>query len=253
MKKLNFKIILINLLIILAVCMGTIVKIEMMKKSYENKLSSMKDKYEAKIVSLKSYEYLYTQNEKDLEITNRKYKSIEKEYNTYKETIAMSKQTMDTISRGSHIPDNDLRVFSPITESELNDWIKSKAPVGSPFIGRADVFIKASKETGLDPKYLVSHAATESAWGTSAIAQAKNNYFGIGSFNNSPYSSSYDFNDGLENGIIEGAKWIKANYIDDGQTSLYLMQYGNQKHVYCQDNSGNANPSWIEQIAKIMS
>ena len=37
-------------------------------------------------------------------------------------------------------------------------------------------------------------------------------------------------NDGMSNGIIEGAKWIADNYYDNGQTSLYTMS----KKVICQ-------------------
>lgn len=140
----------------------------------------------------------------------------------------------------------NLGSFSPLTAEQMNEWIAQKNS-SSPFNGNGQVFVDASNATGLDPRYILAHAALESAWGTSKICKEKNNYFGIGAFDSSPYSSAYSFNSGLAAGIIEGVKWIKTNYYDRGQRSLYKMRNNNGSHQYATD------PEWDIKIAKIMA
>ena len=50
---------------------------------------------------------------------------------------------------------------------------------GTNFKNKGYVFVEAAKETGLNPIYLFAHAATESDFGTSYIANVYNNYYGI--------------------------------------------------------------------------
>lgn len=144
--------------------------------------------------------------------------------------------------------DQDLGIWSPISSKELNNYINKHAPKNSPFRNNADIFIRAGKESGLDPRYLLAHAALESGWGTSRIARNKNNYFGIGAFDSSAYKSAYSFNSGLAGGIIEGAKWISNNYYNGkyDQKTLNRMRNNNGVHQYATD------PEWANKIASIM-
>lgn len=141
----------------------------------------------------------------------------------------------------------NLGSWSTPTVEEMNAWIKKKRS-DSPFNGHGDIFIKAGQLSGLDPRYLLAHAALESAWGTSRICKDKNNYFGIGAFDASPYSSAYSFGSGLESGICGGALWIRENYYDKhAQRTIYLMIHDpNGSHNYATD------PQWANQIAQIM-
>jgi len=135
---------------------------------------------------------------------------------------------------------------SSLTAADLDKWIDSKAPQGSMMRGMGATFLKAGQQYGLDPRYLVAHAAEESAWGTSRIAKDKGNFFGIGAFDNSPYSSAYEFKNGggsaAENGIMGGAKWISEKYYGKGNTTLDKMH-----------QAGYAtNGDWASNIASIM-
>ena len=150
-------------------------------------------------------------------------------------------------SNAESIRDQDLGVWKMPTEKELNDWIKSKN-ASSPFNGNAKIFIEAAKQSGLDPRYIIAHAALESGWGTSKIAKDKNNYFGIGAFDSSPYASAYKFGSGLAAGIIGGANWIAKNYYNGkyGQKTLRKMRWNNGVHQYATDTG------WDTKIAQIM-
>lgn len=146
------------------------------------------------------------------------------------------------------IRQQDLGKWPPITVDEMNNWIASKARSDSSFIGQGEVFIQAANESGLDPRYILAHAALESGWGTSRIARDKNNYFGIGAFDSSPYQSAHTFNAGLAAGIIGGAKWISEHYYNGkyNQKTLYSMRWNNNVHQYATDTE------WDTKIASIM-
>lgn len=128
-----------------------------------------------------------------------------------------------------------------LTAEDLNKWIDSRAPKNSLMRGMGEAFFKAGQESGLDPRYLVAHAAQETGWGTSNILKSKNNWFGIGAFDNSPFSSAKSF-EGREKGIIEGAKWISENYYNKGNTTLSKMKQAG----YATD------PQWANRISSIM-
>ncbi|MFA7156872.1 MAG: peptidoglycan DD-metalloendopeptidase family protein [Bacilli bacterium] len=139
-----------------------------------------------------------------------------------------------------------LNKFSKLSDIDLNIWINKVAPANSPFRNNGDIFNAASAASGLDPRYIVAHAAHESGWGTSAICRQKGNYFGIGAFDSSPGLSAYYMGSGLKAGIVEGAKWIAKNYINQGQDTLYAMEYGAKRYATAVDQ-------WINGIASIMS
>lgn len=144
----------------------------------------------------------------------------------------------------------DLSVMTTITADEMNEIIDYWAKLRNgnmPFSGKGQIFIDAAKESGLDPVYILAHAAFESAWGTSYYAANHHNYFGIGAFDSNPNNAINYGNDGMANGIIQGAKWIADNYYSAGQTSLYTMRYSQSgSHNYC------SSTTWGDNIASIM-
>lgn len=106
--------------------------------------------------------------------------------------------------------------------------------------GHGEAFIRASRETGLDPVYLLAHAIVESGCGTSYLAVNRNNFFGINAVDNNPNLASR-MGDSVDQGIIAGAHWIKSNFYDNGYTSLYAMSSGGYA----------SNPRWASDIASV--
>lgn len=133
-----------------------------------------------------------------------------------------------------------------LTAEQLDAWIDSNAPANSPMRGLGSTFLQAGEESGLDPRYLIAHAALETGWGTSNLSgngDAKNgNWFGIGAFDNNP-NNGFNYSDG----IVGGAKWIAENYYKNGQTTLHGMVNDPNGHNYATD------PQWADKIASIMS
>ena len=139
------------------------------------------------------------------------------------------------------------KTVDTLTAGQLNEWINANAPEGSLMYNQGEAFMEAGKVSGLDPRYLVAHAAHESAWGTSNIVKDKNNFYGIGAFDATPYSSAYGY-DGAKAGIIEGSKFIAKDYYSQGQTTLSSMHRdpSGKGHNYATD------PGWADKIASTM-
>ena len=146
---------------------------------------------------------------------------------------------------GGDLTQQSLKASNTMTAEQIDAWINNNAPEGSIMRGKGEAFAKAAAESGLDVRYLVSHAAHETGWGTSQIAKDKGNMYGIGAFDATPYSSAYGY-DSTEAGIIEGAKWIAQNYTNKGQDTLESMRFNNGQHEYATD------PEWHTKIANIM-
>ena len=230
---------------------GCHAEIKSQQKQTKHDLYTLSNYYQYKISENKAYEMLYKDAEKQIEQLKIDNEEKQNQINWLKDTTAMSASYHNQmISNEEKIPYEKLNTNFCVTAEELNKWIDKQAPKDSPFRNNGQVFIEASKESGLNPYYIVAHAALESAWGTSAIANEKHNYFGITAYNNSPGQSATTF-DSFEDGIIGGAKWISENYTQQGQNTLDSMIFGPK--AYCQLNDGTPSQAWINQIADIMS
>ncbi len=82
------------------------------------------------------------------------------------------------------------------------------------------VFYNMEKKYNINGIFLASIAIHESAWGTSQIAQDKNNLFGYGSYDSSPYESSLDF-ENIAEGIETVAKSLVKYYLNPTGTKIY--------------------------------
>ena len=61
------------------------------------------------------------------------------------------------------------------------------------FENNAGVFFEIEQKYNINGVFLASVAIHESGWGTSLIAKDKNNLFGYGAYDSSPYQSSFSF------------------------------------------------------------
>lgn len=154
--------------------------------------------------------------------------------------------TKKTYWTNSDVTKHDLgKRLQGITATQINNWIRAKAP-NSPFNGQGQVFIEAQKQSGLDARYILAHAALESAWGSSRIARTYHNYFGINAYDSNPDNAKKSSNRSLQAGVINGAVWIKEHYYNRGQKTLYAMNHDKNGHNYASDKA------WGDKIANIM-
>jgi len=141
--------------------------------------------------------------------------------------------------------DTDLCGYVFLTDDDMDKIIDSwddRVRNGTSFKNKGHVFIQASRETGLNPIYILAHAAWESNWGNSYLAKNRGNYFGINAIDSNP-DKAYAMGSSVDEGIVEGAKWIKSEYYDNGCTTLNEMIY---KGNYASDKG-----KWINGITNI--
>lgn len=88
------------------------------------------------------------------------------------------------------------------------------------FEDNAEVFYNIDKKYNVNGIFIASIAIHESAWGTSQIAQDKHNLFGYGSYDSTPYESSFEFNT-YEECIDTVAKSLVKYYLNPSGTKIY--------------------------------
>src|SRR5690606_24634569 len=84
----------------------------------------------------------------------------------------------------------------------------------SEMVGLGEAFKKAERESKIHALFLAAIAVHESAMGTSRIAREKNNLFGWGAVDASPFDSAHSFLS-REAGILHVASRLRALYIND--------------------------------------
>jgi beta-N-acetylglucosaminidase len=142
---------------------------------------------------------------------------------------------------------SDINKTIELSANDMNkiiDFWDTHVKNGTPFKGKGEVFIKASKETGVDPVVILAHAAYESNWGKSPLAQDRGNYFGINAVDSNP-NKAYKMGDSMEEGIVQGYVWVKQNFYDQGCTNLHDMIY--------KGNYASAKDRWINNITSIVN
>lgn len=135
----------------------------------------------------------------------------------------------------------DLTKPSMVTAYELDQYLSNTGLKG---LGSA--FVQAELDYGVNAMFLVSLAALESSWGESRIANDKNNLFGYGSYDATPYSSSHSFGSKATS-IHTVAMKIKRDYLSkDGR---YFSGYT----AYAVNKRYSSSPQWHVKVATIMN
>lgn len=119
--------------------------------------------------------------------------------------------------------DHPITSYSKITADQLRGAIRSYAGEGTWMETQVDNIIQASNTYGVDPRWIVAMAAGETGWNKEGYA-ASNSFFGIGAYDSNPDNTLNYANDTELDGWLNGVKWIKENYVDIGQDSLYRMK-----------------------------
>lgn len=117
--------------------------------------------------------------------------------------------------------DMELNKASGLT---LNDYKKIFTGIPNDtnkiFQNNYTAFYNAEKKYNINGIFLASIAIHESGWGGSQIANDKHNLFGYGSYDATPYESSFEFTDYSE-GIETVAKSLVKYYLNPSGTKIY--------------------------------
>ena len=119
-----------------------------------------------------------------------------------------------------------------------------------------EAFYNADKNYNINGIFLAAMAIHESGWGTSQIANDKKNLFGYGSYDRSPYASSYEFEDYKE-GIELVAKVLVKYYLNPKGTKIYdnetaLATYYNGPTISDVNKKYASDKNWHTKVFNYM-
>lgn len=136
----------------------------------------------------------------------------------------------------------DLRKPSAVTAYEIDEYVLK----GTALEGLGKAFVQAELDHGINALFLLSLGIHESSWGRSAIARDKNNLFGYGAYDGSPYKSAVYFST-KQQGINRVAKHLADTYLrSDGRyySGGYTLKHVNKKYA--------SDSKWGAKIANTM-
>lgn len=169
--------------------------------------------------------------------------------------ILIEKEHIIRPSRGkSIVKDNVKPSYNIDNLTEKSNVTKEHLQVkleGTPLYDVAEDFILAEEKYGINALFLCALSIQESSWGKSRLAQNKNNIFGYGAYNNSPYSSAKGFPSKSECIEIVSER-LSKNYLTEGG-KYYNGKSLNAVNIrYSLDDKGNPNKEWNKNIRALM-
>jgi len=132
-----------------------------------------------------------------------------------------------------------------VTGAQIDNAVRSIRS-DSGLIGLGDVIVETGKRHNINPIYIVSHAALESAWGTSRIAREKNNLFGYAAFDHCPYDCAQGYASKADSVKFVMEK-VKQNYLTPGGA------YYNGAHLAGMNVRYATDKQWANSITSIMN
>lgn len=153
-----------------------------------------------------------------------------------------------------------LRTTTSYTAEQLDKYLADAFPfynktayekywTSSPLVGTGADFKEVEAKYNVNALYLMAHAIHESAWGTSKIAQLKNNLFGYGAYDKDPVNGAYSYNNFKES-IDFAAKTVNANYHNVSGSYYNGSILGNK--ALGMNVRYASDPYWGEKIAAHM-
>jgi hypothetical protein len=139
--------------------------------------------------------------------------------------------------------DVDLTLPSGATAQAINASLNK---YGGYLVGIGQACVDVEKLYGVNAWYVASHACWESSWGRSRIAKDKNNLFGYGAYDRSPYKSAWTF---ATKGdcILKVMKNVARDYL-----SPKGRYYRNSPTLKGMNVKYATDKNWHNGIAKIM-
>ena len=178
--------------------------------------------------------------ENSREVFNKKVARLEEKRRNIKQVSRGEARTKPTYNT------NNLTEKSNITRDRLEAKLE-----GTPLYDVAEDFILAEERYGVNAVFLCALSIQESGWGKSKLARNKNNLFGYGAYNSSPYSSAKGFpNKSVCIDIV--SKKLVENYLTEGGKYYNGKSLNAVNTRYSLDDNGKPNKKWSSNIRLLM-
>lgn len=109
---------------------------------------------------------------------------------------------------------------SGLTLEQFKKVLSDIKDINKIFSDNAEYFYYIEKQYNINGIFVAAVGIHESAWGTSKIALQKNNLFGYGAYDSSPYNSAYTYNDYSQSIDLIARVFVKY-YLNPKGTSIY--------------------------------
>ncbi len=109
---------------------------------------------------------------------------------------------------------------SGLTLEQFKKVLSDSKDVNKIFENNAQYFYYIEKQYNINGIFVASVGIHESGWGTSKICKEKNNLFGYGAYDSSPYNSAYNFSNYSECIDLIARVFVKY-YLNPSGTSIY--------------------------------
>lgn len=109
---------------------------------------------------------------------------------------------------------------SGLTLEQFKKVLSDNKDINKIFSNNAEYFYYIEKQYNINGIFVAAVGIHESAWGTSKIALQKNNLFGYGAYDSSPYNSAYTYNDYSQSIDLIARVFVKY-YLNPKGTSIY--------------------------------
>ncbi|MFC5971550.1 peptidoglycan-binding protein [Halomarina salina] len=142
--------------------------------------------------------------------------------------------------------DTDLRVTEDgVSGADLDDAIV-QVHGDCPLVGLGDTWVAVGQEQGINSVYMAAHAAWESGWGESSIAQEKHNIYGYDARDACP-STCADGYASFEDCIREVMPIVRDSYLTPGGTYYNGPTLDGMNVNYATDDN------WDDGIESVMN
>ncbi len=136
-------------------------------------------------------------------------------YNNNQTINSNSKQSVTKLSF-----DMQLNKPSGLSIEQFKKVLTDSKDVNKIFQNNAEYFYYIEKQYNINGLFVAAVGIHESDWGTSKIAQNKNNLFGYGAYDSNPYNGAYDFSNYSESIDLISRVFVKY-YINPKGASIY--------------------------------
>ncbi|MFC7190012.1 glucosaminidase domain-containing protein [Halocatena marina] len=160
-------------------------------------------------------------------------------------SLAMVGGLATTGTAAAYTIDSDLRQTADVTGGQIDTAVNAVSP-GSSLVGLGDTWVDVQGNRSINALYMAAHAALESAWGRSDIAQEKNNIYGFDARDICP-SECADEYASFEQCTRQVMEYVDQEYLTPGGTYYEGATLRGMNVHYATD------PQWAEKIASIMN
>ncbi|MDK2867007.1 MAG: hypothetical protein PWP38_1322 [Clostridiales bacterium] len=178
--------------------------------------------------------------------TKARFQSILQDKLNVSQPSAAAVNSQSISSSAATVDFNDLTRVSGASAAMINQALE-----GTDMAGLGQAFVDAETKYGVNALFLTGLAAHESAFGSSRIAQSKQNLFGFQAYDASPFSSAKTFGT-FEDGIDSVAQYLKTAYLTPGGKYYNGASIDAVNKRYATDqNWANAIKNLVQNMAGI--